>query len=410
MTLDLTRPVETPWLDAADYWAGLDRATAELDPPFGVLSREALGWNAHSLVDRAAGTSIRVATKSIRVRAVIDAVLALPGFSGVLAYTLPEALWLAEEIADVVVGYPTSHRAAIRTLARSPLLAGRVTLMVDAVEQLDLIDAVIPPADRESIRICLELDASWNAPLLGHFGAWRSAVRTPASARALAEAVQARPGFTLVGLMAYESQIAGLVDDTPGRAAFSALVRRAKLASIPELAERRALAVAAVRDVADLEFVNGGGTGSIESTAAEDAVTEIAAGSGLVGPHLFDHYRSFRPAPAVAFGLGVVRKPREDIAVALGGGWIASGVTGEDRSPVPVWPEGLQLMPREGAGEVQTPLTGPGARGLAVGDRVFLRHTKAGELAEHLTEFAVVSADQVTAVVPTYRGEGRAFL
>ena len=410
MTFDLTRPVATPWLDAADYWSGLDRATAELDPPFGVLSREALAWNAHSLLDRAAGTSIRVATKSIRVRAVIDAVLAMPGFSGVLASTVPEALWLAEEIADVVVGYPTTHRAAIRTLARSPLLAGRVTLMVDAVEQLDLIDAVIPPAHRESIRICLELDASWNAPLLGHFGAWRSSVRTPAAARALAETVQGRPGFALVGLMAYESQIAGLVDDAPGRAAFSALVRRAKLAPIPELAARRALAVSAVREVADLEFVNGGGTGSIESTAAEAAVTEIAAGSGLIGPHLFDHYRSFRPAPAVGFGLAVVRKPREDIAVALGGGWIASGVTGADRSPVPVWPERLQLMPREGAGEVQTPLTGPGARGLGVGDRVFLRHTKAGELSEHLTELAVVSAGRVTALVPTYRGEGRAFL
>jgi len=410
MTLDLARPRATPWLDPAGYWAGLDRATAELDPPFGVLSLEALAWNAHSLLDRAAGTSIRVATKSIRVRAVIDAVLALPGFSGVLAYTLPEALWLAEEVTDVVVGYPTTHRAAIRTLAGSPLLAGRVALMVDAVEQLDLIDAVVPPAGRESIRICIELDVSWSAPLLGHFGAWRSPVGTPAAARALAEEVQARPGFALVGLMAYESQIAGLVDDAPGRAVYSALVRRAKLASIPELAERRALAVAAVREVAELEFVNGGGTGSIESTAAEAAVTEIAAGSGLVGPHLFDHYRSFRPAPAVGFALDVVRKPREDIAVALGGGWIASGVTGADRSPITAWPHGLRLMPREGAGEVQTPFTGPGASGLAIGDRVFLRHTKAGELSEHLSELAVVSGGRVAARVPTYRGEGRAFL
>lgn len=410
MTLELVRPEATPWLDPAGYWAALDRATVELDPPFGVLSLEALAWNAHSLLDRAAGRSIRVATKSIRVRAVIDAVLALPGFSGVLAHTLPEAVWLAEEITDVVVGYPTTHRAAIRTLANSPLLAGRVTLMVDAVEQLDLIDAVVPPAERESIRICIELDASWNAPLLGHFGAWRSPVRTPAAARALAEVVQERPGFALVGLMAYESQIAGLVDDAPGHAALSALVRRAKLASIRELAERRALAVAAVREVADLEFVNGGGTGSIESTAAEAAVTEIAAGSGLVGPHLFDHYRSFRPAPAVGFALGVVRTPRDDIAVALGGGWIASGVTGADRSPMPVWPIGLRLMPREGAGEVQTPFTGPGARGIGIGDRVYLRHTKAGELSEHLSEFAVVSGDRIATRVPTYRGEGRAFL
>ena len=67
-------------------------------------------------------------------------------------------------------------------------------------------------------------------------------------------------------------------------------------ASARELAPRRAAVVAAVREVAPLRFVNGGGTGSVERTAAEPAVTEVAAGSGLYGPTLFDAYRALPPA------------------------------------------------------------------------------------------------------------------
>ena len=146
------------------------------------------------------------------------------------------------------------------------------------------------------------------------------------------------------------------------------------------------------------------------STRADPSVTEIAAGSGLFGPHLFDHYARFRPAPAASFALAVVRRPASDIATVLGGGWIASGPHGADRAPLPVWPAGLRMLPREGAGEVQTPLRGPAARDLAVGDRVWFRHTKAGELSEHLDEFLLVDDDRVTGALPTYRGEGRTFL
>ena len=168
--------------------------------------------------------------------------------------------------------------------------------------------------------------------------------------------------------------------------------------------------MAAVREVAPLEFVNGGGTGSIETTAAEEAVTEIAAGSGLFGPHLFDHYTRFRPQPAVHFVLSVVRRPSPRHATVLGGGWIASGATGLDRLPTPVWPQGLALVPAEGAGEVQTPLTGDAAAQLRVGDRVWFRHTKAGELCEHVDALHLIADGQVVGTAPTYRGEGKVFL
>ncbi|MEO6533695.1 MAG: amino acid deaminase/aldolase [Pseudolysinimonas sp.] len=405
--MQLARPASTPWLEPSTWWPGLDAATAELDAPFGVISQEALAWNAFSLLDRAAGTPIRVASKSLRVRSVLDAVLSLPGYHGILAYTLAEALWLAETHDDVVVGYPTADRGSIARLAADERLAARVTLMVDDVAQLDLVDAVVAPGSRAPIRVCIELDASYLSPVLGHVGVRRSPLHEPAAARAFAEAIVARAGFRLVGMMGYEAQIAGVVNRGTGR---GTIIRSMQKASARELAERRGAAVASVRQVAELEFVNGGGTGSIETTREDASVTEIAAGSGLFGPHLFDGYVQFTPAPAASFALSVVRRPTPEVATLLGGGWIASGPPGPDRLPQLAWPQGLKMLPREAAGEVQTPVTGPAARTLAVGDRVWMRHTKAGELSEHVNEFAVVDGARVVEQVPSYRGEGKAFL
>jgi D-serine deaminase-like pyridoxal phosphate-dependent protein len=406
MTLKLTRPTSAPWDDPANWWPALTAATHDLDAPVGVLAVEALAANAFDMLDRASGLPIRVASKSVRVRGVLDAVLALPGYRGILAYSLAEALWLAETHDDIVVGYPSADRGAIARLASDEKTASRVTLMVDDVAQLDLVDAVVAPNKRAVIRVAIELDASFRSRALGHVGVRRSPVYSPAEAEALAEAVVARRGFRLVGMMAYEAQIAGVTNAGRGKAAIRAMQR----ASAEELARRRGEAVRRVRGIADLEFVNGGGTGSIESTHADPSVTEVAAGSGLFGPHLFDGYVQFTPAPAASFALDVVRRPAADIATVLGGGWTASGPPAPDRVPKVVWPAGLKMLSRESAGEVQTPLQGAAARDLAVGDRVWLRHTKAGELSEHLRAFALVDNGALMGELLTYRGEGRVFL
>ena len=400
----------TPWRTPEHYWQQLSEATAALDTPYGVLSLDALSHNAADLARRASGLPIRVASKSIRVRDVMDAVLAIDGYRGVLAYTLTEALWLAETIDDVVVGYPSVDRAAIAALGTSPALAERVTIMIDSVEHLDFVDSVLSPQHRETIRVCIDIDASWKSPVLGHVGAHRSPVHSAAQARTLATTVVDRDGFALVGVMAYEAQIAGVGNRPPGRPLYGRVLDVVQRASANELRQRRGEIVASVREIAELEFVNGGGTGSLESTAADPAITELAAGSGLFGPHLFDQYSHFAPAPAAAFALSVDRKYSPTIATVHGGGWIASGDPSPDRMPQPVWPSGLTYLPREGAGEVQSPLTGPGAAGLSIGDRVWFRHTKAGELSEHLNEFAVVADGRIVESVPTYRGEGKAFL
>ena len=290
----------SPAAGAPQARARLDQATADLDPPLAVLDLDALDANADDLVRRAGGTPIRVASKSVRSRAVLRRVLARPGFAGVLGYSLAEAVWLAAGSdpvsTDVVVGYPSVDRSALRRLLEDEAAAARVTLMVDSVDHLDVVDSVVPAGRRPGVRVCLDLDASLRAA--GgrlHVGVRRSPLHEPADVEALARAVVSRPGFALVGLMAYEAQIAGVQDAPAGRPVRGLAVRGMQARSGRELAARRAAAVAAVRAVAPLEFVNGGGTGSVERTSAEAAVTEVAAGSGLYCPVLFDGYRAFRP-------------------------------------------------------------------------------------------------------------------
>ncbi len=369
--------------------------------------------NAADLVARAGGTPIRVASKSVRSRDLLRRVLDRPGWRGVMAYTVPEAIWLVRTGTsdDVLVAYPSADRAALRELATDATLAAAVTLMIDSTDQLDLLDSVIAAGGREPVRVCIDLDASLR--LAGgrvHLGVRRSPVHSPAQAGALAAAVVSRPGVRLVGLMSYEAQIAGLGDAPPGQPVRGFAIRRMQHRSVAELAARRAAVVAAVREHADLEFVNGGGTGSVEVTVADRSVTEVTAGSGLYGPTLFDAYRTWRPVPSAYFALSVVRRPADGIVTVLGGGWIASGQAGPNRQPSPALPAGLALIPSEGAGEVQTPLAGPGADRLRLGDRVWFRHAKAGELCEHVDELYLIDGDRITGTAPTYRGEHRTFL
>ncbi|MGY1823897.1 amino acid deaminase/aldolase [Geodermatophilus sp. SYSU D00079] len=403
-----------PQLSPEAARARLDRATADLDPPLAVVDLDALDANAADLVARAGGRPIRVASKSVRCRPVLRRVLARPGVAGVLAYSLAEALWLTggedPVTDDAVVGYPSVDRGALRRLLADETAAARVTLVVDSPDHLDVVDAVAPAGRRPPVRVCLDVDASLRAA--GgrvHVGVRRSPVHTPADAAALARTVAARPGFTLVGLMAYEAQIAGVPDAPPGRRARGLAVRGMQAVSARELTGRRAAVVAAVRAVAPLEFVNGGGTGSLERTAADPSVTELAAGSGLFCPTLFDGYRAVTARPAALFALPVTRVPAPGTVTVAGGGWSASGPPGDDRQPRPTYPSGLRLLGTEGAGEVQTPLRGPDAARLRVGDRVWFRHAKAGELCEHVGVLHTLEGDVRTGAVPTYRGEGRAF-
>ncbi len=394
--------------------ARLSRAVAALperpSTPTVVVDLDAFDANAADLIRRAGGRPVRVATKSLRVPALISRALAHPGFRGVLAYALREALWLHEQgvCDDIVMGYPTVDPAALDRLAAHPAAAAAITLMVDDPAQLDLVGAARARAGTDTeVRICLDVDAGLRVGAV-HVGPKRSPLHDPAQVAALAREVSDRPGVRLVGVMTYEGQVAGVPDAVPDRRARSLVVRRLKDASVRQLATRRAEVADALRGIAELEFWNAGGSGSLETSAADPTVTEVTAGSGLLVPALFDHYRAFEPRPASFFGLPVVRRAGPGRVTVAGGGLVASGAAGADRLPVPWAPPGLRLTSLEGAGEVQTPLVGA-VGGLSIDDLVWFRHAKSGELAEHVREVHVVSGDRVVDVVPTYRGTGNAW-
>jgi len=402
------------FIDRNRLWARLSSAVAAhgtpLPTPTMVVDLDAFDANADDLVRRAGGKPIRVASKSLRVPALMERALAHEGFHGVLAYTLREALWLHEHDVsdDIVVAYPTVDRGALADLVGSPSAAAHITLMVDDRAHLDLVDSVRASL-AVPVRIAIDVDAGlWVKGQ--HVGPKRSPLHDVAPVVELARAVEARGGFRLVGAMTYEGQVAGLPDRVPARRARSLVVRGMKAMSLTQLEDRRRQIDEALRQVASLEFWNAGGSGSIEQSAHDHAVTEVAAGSGLFGPTLFDAYSAFRPQPAAFFVLPVVRKPSAGVATVLGGGYPASGTAEWARLPSPHLPAGLKLDRDEGAGEVQTPLLGAAADGIAIGDRVYFRHAKAGELCERVDVVHLIRGGELVDSVPTYRGEGKTFL
>lgn len=388
-----------------------EQAFAALDPPFAFVDLDAMWANAAQLLSLAGDKPIRVASKSLRCRPLQREILdSNIRFEGLMTFTLAETLWLADHGFDnLLLAYPTTDRAALPKLgkltAADPERAPIV--MVDSVEHLDLIES----ATAHPVRLCLDLDAGyWRAGGRVKIGPKRSPLHTPEQARALAVEIARRPSLTLVALMSYEGHIAGFGDNVAGRSAQNAAVRWMQRRSFAELRERRAHAVELVRDVADLKIVNAGGTGDLQLVAQEPVITEATAGSGFYAPTLFDTYSTFALQPAAIFALPVCRRPAADTVTLLGGGYLASGVGAKDRMPTPYLPSGLKLDPMEGTGEVQTPLSGQAARSLKIGDKVYFRHTKAGELCERFDQLYLVRGMHIVDAVPTYRGEGRTFL
>ncbi|WP_420112266.1 alanine racemase [Pseudactinotalea sp.] len=391
---------------AAARPAPWQKATAALPGPLAVVDLDAFEANARDLLARAQGTPIRVASKSLRVRSLIERALATPGFAGVMAYSVAEALWLVEcGVEDVLLGYPSVDRAALGRLVSEPRARARITLMVDDVAQVALVERALMRAGSPAgppVQVCLDIDAGLRVGPV-HVGPRRSPVRDVTDAVELAWAVERTGRLRVRGVMFYEGQVAGV-----GEAGVRGpVVRAMKRASLAQLAERRPTIVAALQaELGRTLLVNGGGSGSLADTVADPTITEVTAGSGLYCPTLFDHYEAFTPRPAAYFGLDVVRRPTDRIATAFSGGYIASGPAGADRLPTPL--DGGTYLSTEGAGEVQTPLRYRGVAP-AVGDRVWFRHAKAGEMMERFDVLHLVRDGRIEDSVPTYRGESRTF-
>lgn len=383
------------WVDLDAFDRNLDRVLAMLRPR---------------------GTPLRVASKSLRVTALLRRVLERGGHlaQGILCYAVREAVFLSSQgFDDLLVAYPPAAQADFEDVARLTAEGRNVSVTCDDPQTLERIDAV---GRKRGVRIRVVACVDMSLRLLGgavHLGVRRSPLHAPGEVLDFCRRAAKLPGVSFHGLMGYEAQVAGLGDDNPFEPRMNAVKAIVRRVSARELAGRRREMVERLKEAGLAPaIVNGGGSGSLDTTTPDSGVTEVTAGSALLKSHLFDYYRSPHMRalePACFFALEVTRRPAEGIVTCLGGGYVASGPPGVDKVPRPFLPRGLQLLPAEMCGEVQTPLKVPSDVRLAPGDPVVFRHAKAGELAERFREYLLVQNGRVVDRVPTYRGEGQCF-
>ena len=378
--------------------------------PCAVVDLDAFDANLARLVQPLRpGQTLRVASKSLRVPALLRRALQHDAVQGILGFHVDEVALLAQEgLLDelgplgMLVAYPPGPDDVGAYAALTAAHVPPIWAAVDGPEAVRALGTAAVQAGTE-VQVCIDLDLSLRpAPKL-HLGVRRSPIRSVADALALADVIAATDGVRLTALLGYEAQIAGIQDRAGAGLAARAtdwVMKGIKARSRTQVLERRRAVVDALeaRGV-ELTVVNGGGTGSVDFTATDASITEIAAGSGLLCPHLFDGYAGLDLQPAAFFALSVVRCSDPGFATLFGGGWVASGSAGPDRLPQPWWPA-VDLVGLEGAGEVQTPVVGT----LSWGDTVLFRHAKSGELFEHTADVALIQGGAVVDVVPTYRG------
>jgi D-serine deaminase-like pyridoxal phosphate-dependent protein len=374
----------------------------KLTSPTLILDLEAMDKNIAWVVSNSPQKKIRIATKSIRSKDIIKKILASHTiFQGVMTYDLREALWLRDEgIKDILMGYPSMDLDSLHEVAKNP---NEITLMVDLEDHLEVLQK-LGEQYKTTINVCVDIDLSMDLPKL-HFGVYRSSLNTTEKLKLFSKKLKNCSNLKLVGLMGYEAQIAGVMDKR------SAAIRFLKKLSIKKLRRFREECVDQLKaDGFELKIVNGGGTGSLLDTGKEHCVTEITIGSGLYAPVLFDFYKNLELKPALFYSLPIVRKPTENIYTCFGGGYIGSGSIDKIKAPTPYLPFGMNLLTFEGAGEVQTPFSYNGNEKLEIGDSVFFRHAKAGEICERFHNIVLIQNSKIQGYALTYRGEGKTFI
>lgn len=396
-------------------WQRLKTAIEGQPLPCALVDLSALEENARTLnaIAADAGKTLRVASKSIRTPDLLRKLLdeGAPTVRGLMTYTVTETAFLAEQgFDDLLVAYPSAQKSDAELLARMTKDGRVVAIVVDSDDQLQVIAAAGRDAG-VSVRVVIEVDTSFRPGPGLHVGGRRSPLHDAEAVRAVADRARELEGVTVYGVMGYEGHIAGVTDANPFTRMLNPVKRAIKLAAKRPVAKTREHVAQALAHAGhELTVFNGGGTGSLRWASGEDALTEVTAGSGYLDSALFSYYRDLDLIPAAFFALQVVRRPRAGMVTCHGGGYIASGEMGLDRLPVPALPAGGKLLGLEGAGEVQTPVVLPPGVDVAPGEPYFFRHAKAGELAEHFTEYLLIRGDRIEGRAKTYRGHGQCFL
>lgn len=379
--------------------------------PFAFVDMDAFDANLAALAARCGSKMIRVATKSIRCLDLIKRVAEHTKVYGLMCFTAPEAVWLAQEGLDnLMVAYPTLQEEDIRAVCTQVRAGKTIYLMTDNREHLDIINAIAASED-VVLPVCLDVDVSMDVPGI-HFGVYRSSITSPELLRAYLAHAQTCTHLRVAGVMTYDAQIAGVTDTNNGQnGLYNGLVSLLKRKSLPKIHSWRAEAVQILREAGvKLDYFNGGGTGSLEYNADDASVTEVTFGSGLYMSTLFDGYQLFRHTPAAGFVVEIVRHPQAEVYTALGGGYIASGSPGWAKVPSVVYPEGAKMVKDEGAGEVQTPLRVSGSLNWPHDNFAIMRHAKAGEYCERFNELVLLRGGKIERRALTYRGHGKCFL
>lgn len=387
-------------------------ATLALPRPFILLDKDLLDQNIKAILQRAQGKSIRIASKSIRSVAILKMLLEQsPTMIGVMSYSAEETLFLLEnEIQNILIGYPIVNKEHIRQLCVKIATGAQVTFMVDSIEHIQIIEACAA-AIPTTVNVCIDIDMSSKFPFI-YFGVYRSSINTLAQLKTLVQYIKSTSHIKIHGLMGYEAQIAGLPDQVASKGFMNRVISFLKKKSIAEIAARRKACVDYLQaEGFALSIINGGGTGSIESTLQENYINEVTVGSGFFNSHLFDSYKQFKHQAALMYAIECTRKPQTNIITCSGGGYVASGAIGLNKQAIPHLPLGLQLIPDEGTGEVQTPMDISHCKvPIQLGDPIFMRHSKAGEVCERFNKIHILIDQKNILEVNTYRGIGKCFL
>jgi len=386
------------------------------------LDMDALDHNIKLVNQKTQAVKLRIATKSIRSMDVLRYIQKhTPHFIGLMSYSAAESVYLLQNGFDnILCAYPTLDRASVAEALKYNQQGATMIWMADRIEHLHLLNE-IGKQQEQSVEVCLDINMSMPLPKL-YFGTKRSALMRKSDVKTLIEQAGSLSHITITAMMGYEAQIAGLAEHLPGKSLITPAIKLLKNSSKRQVSRRRASMVHWINKQGyPLKLVNGGGSGSMDFTSSQPEVTEITVGSAYYKPAYFDYMDSMQQfKPAAGFVLPVTRQPEKRVITCQGGGFIASGAIGTDKVPVVHYPPGLSLLTDEGFGEVQTPFAVDEAvikqgNMPTIGEAVWCRHAKAGELAEHFNELVCYRGNKplivegAAQVMTTYRGEGLCF-
>lgn len=379
--------------------------------PSAWLNQRALDANIAKVNARLGDKKLRVASKSVRCIPVLQRIAQRsPAFVGLMSYSAQESLFLLEQgFEDLLCAYPSVDLEAIHACESLAGPGSKLLWTIDRAEHLQRLASVGQALGRK-LRVCVELNLSMPLPGL-YFGTRRSSIRSLEALRSLVQQAGIWKHCRLAAVMGYEAQIAGVATGIGQFSPRGMGIRTLQRLSARRVASFRAQVVQELQAThGPLEVVNGGGSGSLEWSAAQPELTEVAVGSAYFMPAYFSGMPTMQDfQPAAGFALPVTRNPSLGVITCQSGGFIASGPPGPDRQPEIVYPPGLQVFSLEAFGEVQTAMSVPSGTSVKIGDCVWLRHAKAGELCEHFNELHVFRGNEVIERYPTYRGQGKSF-